>query len=88
VFDIKRGSSGEFIRFKARMVAMGFTQVEGVDFNETFASVMTTKSFRILLSVWNSDPTLSFEHWDGKQRSSTLPLKRKFFADRSKVSKS
>jgi hypothetical protein len=45
VFDIKRGSSGEFIRFKARMVAMGFTQVEGVDFNETFASVMTTKSF-------------------------------------------
>jgi hypothetical protein len=38
VFDIKRGATGEFLKYKARMVAMGFTQVEGVDFFDTFAS--------------------------------------------------
>jgi hypothetical protein len=35
VFDDKRGPDGKFLKFKARMVAMGFTQVEGVDYNET-----------------------------------------------------
>ena len=48
-------AGGEFLKFKARMVAMGFTQVERVDYEDTFASVMTTKSFRILLAIWNFD---------------------------------
>ena len=52
VFDIKRG--GEFIKFKARMVACGTTQVEGIDFFDTYASVMNTKSFRILLAIYNN----------------------------------
>ena len=47
VFDIKRDSNGDFLKYKARMVAMGFTQVHGVDF-DTFASVLTSKTFRIL----------------------------------------
>ena len=46
VFDDKRGPEGQLLKFKARLVAMGFTQVEGVDYFDTFASVMTTKSFR------------------------------------------
>ena len=29
VFDIKRGPGGEFLKYKARLVAMGFTQIEG-----------------------------------------------------------
>jgi hypothetical protein len=57
------------------MVAMGYTQVEGVDYDETFASVMTTKSFRILLSIWNYDPSLCFEHWDVKTAFVNAPLK-------------
>jgi hypothetical protein len=75
VFDIKRGSGGEFLKYKARMVAMGFTQVEGVDYDETFASVMTTKTFRILLAIWNLDPKLNFEHWDVKTAFINAPLK-------------
>ena len=35
VFDIKRG--GE--KYKARMVACGYTQVAGVDYFDTYASV-------------------------------------------------
>jgi hypothetical protein len=75
VFDIKRGASGEFLRFKARMVAMGFSQIEGVDYQDTFASVMTVKTFRILLSIWNSNPTYQFEHWDVKTAFVNAPLK-------------
>ena len=56
------------------MVAMGFTQVEGVDYDETFASVMTTKSFRIFLSIYNNDKSLHFEHWDVKSAFTNAPL--------------
>ena len=32
VFDIKRGPQGEFLKYKARHVACGYTQIEGIDF--------------------------------------------------------
>ena len=51
VLKIKRGAQGEIERFKARYVARGFTQVEGVDFFETWAPVGSYATFRALLSV-------------------------------------
>src|ERR1044072_4784439 len=39
------------IRNKARLVAQGYTQVEGVDFDETFALVARLESIRLLLGV-------------------------------------
>ena len=54
--QIKRGPEGQLLEFKARLVAMGFTQVEGVDYFDTFASVMTTKSLlqpRVGFKTWN-----------------------------------
>jgi hypothetical protein len=38
------------VRNKARLVAQGFTQVEGLDFGETFAYVVHLKAIRILLA--------------------------------------
>jgi hypothetical protein len=39
------------VRNKARLVAQGYTQIEGVDFNETFTQVARLESIRILLSI-------------------------------------
>ena len=76
VFDDKRGPEGQLLKFKARLVAMGFTQVEGVDYFDTFASVMTTKSFRTLLALWNLETGLMMEHWDIKVN---VPLDENIF---------
>jgi hypothetical protein len=35
---------------KARLVVQGYTQVQGLDFGETFASVARLKAIRILLA--------------------------------------
>ena len=38
-------------RFKARLVAQGFSQVPGVDFSETFASTVRRASLRVYLAI-------------------------------------
>jgi hypothetical protein len=38
------------VRNKARLVAQGFSQVEGLDFGKTFAPVAHLKAIRILLA--------------------------------------
>jgi hypothetical protein len=50
VFKNKNGDDGEVVRNKARLVAQGFSQVEGLDFGETFAHVSHLKAIRILLA--------------------------------------
>lgn len=64
VFDDKRGEDGRMVKYKARFVAMGFTQKHGVDYQETFAGVVVAKSFRIMLAILNEDPSHEMEHWD------------------------
>jgi hypothetical protein len=51
VFKIKRLPNGQIDRFKARLVARGFTQQYGVDYSETFAPVVRMESLRILLTI-------------------------------------
>jgi hypothetical protein len=42
------------VRNKARLVAQGFSQVEGLDFGETFAPIACLKAIRILLTFVGS----------------------------------
>jgi hypothetical protein len=84
VFDIKRGGGGEFLKYKARMVACGYTQVEGVDYFDTYASVMNTKSFRVLLALYNKDASMSMQHWDVKQAFVNAPLEETVYVHQVK----
>jgi hypothetical protein len=49
VFKNKQGEDGKVVRNKARLVAQGFSQVEGLDFGEISALVARLESIRILL---------------------------------------
>ena len=50
IFKNKQDENGVIIRNKARLVAQGYSQVEGLDFGETFAPVARLESIRILLA--------------------------------------
>ncbi|MBE2321352.1 hypothetical protein DVA67_035890, partial [Solirubrobacter sp. CPCC 204708] len=51
IFKNKSDESGIIIKNKARLVAQGYTQEEGIDFDETFAPVARLESVRLLLSI-------------------------------------
>ena len=47
-FRLKVNSQGETVKYKARLVAQGFTQIEGEDYFETYAPVSRQESLRAL----------------------------------------
>jgi len=51
VLKIKHGVDGEVEWYKARLVARGFTQTFGVDYNETFAPIAKFVSIRYILAL-------------------------------------
>ena len=51
IFKNKSDEHGTVIKNKSRLVAQGYTQVEGIDFDETFAPVARLESIRILLAI-------------------------------------
>ena len=51
IYKNKSDENGTVTRNKARLVAQGYTQVEGLDFDETFAPVARLESIRLLLGV-------------------------------------
>jgi hypothetical protein len=50
VFKKKRDAQGNIATYKARLVARGFSQIKGVDFEETFSPVSRLATLRILLA--------------------------------------
>ena len=51
VNKVKLGPSGQIDKYKARYVAKGFKQVEGLDYFETSAPTCKPVTFRILLQL-------------------------------------
>lgn len=51
IFRIKRNQDGSINKYKARLVARGDQQKEGIDFDEVFAPVARLETIRILLAI-------------------------------------
>lgn len=65
IFAKKADENGKVVRHKARLVAQGFTQKYGVDYDEVFAPVVKQVTFRALFSV-ASQKGLLIKHADVK----------------------
>jgi hypothetical protein len=53
VFKAKKDDSGKIVRYKARLVAQGFSQVEGVDYFDTYAPVARLASSHAVIVMAN-----------------------------------
>ncbi|KMQ85207.1 gag-pol polyprotein [Lasius niger] len=51
VLKTKRNPDGTIDRLKARIVAKGYAQKSGLDYNETYAPVVRSESVRVLLGI-------------------------------------
>lgn len=51
VFKVKAREDGGILKFKSRYVAKGFSQVEGIDYFETFSPTGKPSSFRVLVAI-------------------------------------
>jgi hypothetical protein len=52
VWKNKEGEKGEVVRNKSRIVAQGYSQKQGIDYEETFAPVARLVAIRILLAFF------------------------------------
>jgi hypothetical protein len=50
VYKTKMNENGQVIRNKARLVCKGYAQVEGVDYEETFAHMARLEAIRMFLA--------------------------------------
>jgi len=51
VFTYKRNDKGEIVKYKARLVARGFSQILGIDYIETFSPTLKQDSLRIITAL-------------------------------------
>jgi hypothetical protein len=50
IFKNKMNEQGQVIRNKARLVCKGYAQIEGLDFDETFAPVARLEAIRMFIA--------------------------------------
>ena len=73
VLKLKRDADGNIHRHKARLVAQGYSQTQGMDYEEVFSPVVRYSSIRTLLALANAQ-NLEIHQMDVKLRFSTAQL--------------
>ena len=58
VFKVKKDSSGQLTKHKARLVVKGYAQRYGIDFTDVFAPLARMETIRVLLDL------AAFYGWD------------------------
>ena len=66
IFKWKKDQDGNVVKAKARLVARGFSQIQGVDYFDTFAPTPSTSSIRLLVCV-APERDLEPYHFDAEQ---------------------
>jgi hypothetical protein len=65
VFKVKRNEQGAMVRHKARLVVKGYSQCQGIDYEEVFAPVARLEVVRLLLAL-AADQQWEVHHMDVK----------------------
>lgn len=78
VFTLKFNVDGTLERFKARLVARGFSQAYGIDYTETFAPTVRMATLRAFLAIVACE-NLECEHYDIKNAFTESRLKEELW---------
>ncbi|GJZ80177.1 zinc finger, CCHC-type containing protein [Tanacetum coccineum] len=54
VYKVKRDPNGRILKYKARIVAKGYVQKQGIDYDEVFAPVARIETVRVILALAGS----------------------------------
>ena len=65
VMKVKRGPDGKIIKYKVRIVAKGYAQKPGIDYDETYAPVVRYSSLRMVIAL-AAHYDLELHHMDVK----------------------
>ena len=76
IFKKKRGLSGAVEKYKARIVAQGFLQQEGVDYTETYSPIVHFESIRMMIAA-TASKGMQLEQMEVTTKLSTPTSRRK-----------
>src|SRR6185295_8529679 len=78
VFKLKKDEKGAVIKHKARLVARGFVQQEGINYDDAFMPVARMESVRVLLAL-AAQEGWSVHHMDVKSAFLNSDLKEEVY---------
>ncbi|GLI67434.1 hypothetical protein VaNZ11_011601, partial [Volvox africanus] len=82
VYAVKRNADGEIERYKARFVAKGFRQKEGVDFDEVFAPTCNQVTVRSFLAM-ATEKGYDIQHLDVRTAFLNGELEEEVYCDQA-----